>query len=146
MAGFEMPRNLVWAAERQDAADAGRRGWMTRVPALVDELARRWSLTLGRPFQPGGYTSWAAPARDRVGRSVVLKVGWYHDEARDEVEGLRIWDGAGTVRLLEAATMDEMAGLLDLDPGRLRNWLFARCVQESIDNPQLVDVATELAP
>jgi streptomycin 6-kinase len=39
-----------------------------------------------------------------------------------------------------------MADLLDLDPARLTQWLFARCVQESIDQPDLRDIATRLAP
>jgi streptomycin 6-kinase len=34
-----------------------------------------------------------------------------------------------------------IAGLLDLDPFRLRRWLFARCVQESPDEPLLAAVA-----
>lgn len=39
-----------------------------------------------------------------------------------------------------------MAGLLDLDPDRLRMWLFARCVQESADWPELRSVAARIAP
>lgn len=39
-----------------------------------------------------------------------------------------------------------MADLLDLDPERLRAWLFARCVQESLDQPVLGAVAARLAP
>ena len=39
-----------------------------------------------------------------------------------------------------------MAGLLGLDRDRLALWLFARCVQESHDQPWLADVARTLAP
>lgn len=39
-----------------------------------------------------------------------------------------------------------MADLLGLDPDRLVSWLFARCVQESIDQPALREVAARLAP
>jgi streptomycin 6-kinase len=39
-----------------------------------------------------------------------------------------------------------MADLLDLDADRLTRWLFARCVQESIDAPDLRDVAALLDP
>jgi streptomycin 6-kinase len=39
-----------------------------------------------------------------------------------------------------------MAGLLDLDAGRLLLWLFARSVQESPDRPYLADVAVRIAP
>ena len=41
---------------------------------------------------------------------------------------------------------DRMAGLLDLDPRRVRLWLFARCVQESVEDPDLREVAAKLAP
>lgn len=39
-----------------------------------------------------------------------------------------------------------MAGLLEVDEGRLRQWLFARCVQESVDWPELQPMARTLAP
>jgi streptomycin 6-kinase len=39
-----------------------------------------------------------------------------------------------------------MADLLDLDPDRLLCWLFARCVQESADWPELAGVARRIAP
>jgi streptomycin 6-kinase len=41
---------------------------------------------------------------------------------------------------------DRMAGLLDLDPARLRRWLFARCVQECLQLPWLRPVAAALRP
>jgi streptomycin 6-kinase len=39
-----------------------------------------------------------------------------------------------------------MARLLDLDSERLRQWLFARCVQESVDHPHLLSVIIDIAP
>jgi len=39
-----------------------------------------------------------------------------------------------------------IAGLLEVDEERLRHWLFARCVQESVDWPELQPVARTLAP
>ena len=39
-----------------------------------------------------------------------------------------------------------MEGLLDLDEDRLTRWLFARCVQESIDRPELVPIAASIVP
>jgi streptomycin 6-kinase len=79
------------------AAHAAERGdWLAALPDVVAGLAARWSLTVGTPFEPGGECSWVATA----GPGVVLKVGWTHDEARDEATGLRIWAGRGAVRLL----------------------------------------------
>jgi len=39
-----------------------------------------------------------------------------------------------------------MADLLDLNAERLRLWLFARCVQESLDWPDLANIARRIAP
>jgi hypothetical protein len=39
-----------------------------------------------------------------------------------------------------------MADLLDLDADRLLLWLFARCVQESAEFPDLAHVARLVAP
>ena len=45
-----------------------------------------------------------------------------------------------------AGLADRMAGLAELDSGRVRLWLFARAVQESVGSPVLRRVATQLAP
>ncbi|MDR2987271.1 MAG: aminoglycoside phosphotransferase family protein, partial [Nocardiopsaceae bacterium] len=45
-----------------------------------------------------------------------------------------------------AGLAGRMAFLLDLDPRRVRLWLFARCVQESVEDPDLREVAATLAP
>jgi streptomycin 6-kinase len=39
-----------------------------------------------------------------------------------------------------------VAGLLDLDPKRVRLWLFARCAQESLHDPAMREPARRLAP
>jgi streptomycin 6-kinase len=77
----------------------GRDDWLDALPRRVDDLARRWDLVVDEPFHPGGWTAWVAPA-SRGGESLVLKVGFAHFEARDEAEGLRLWDGDPTVRLV----------------------------------------------
>ncbi len=94
---LELPRNLATAVEQQ--TDPGFAPWVERLPVVVPEVAERWRLKLGPPFQPGGVGSWTAPATDSAGRDLVLKVGWTHDEGRDEAAGLRLWDGRGAVRL-----------------------------------------------
>src|SRR5215469_2412106 len=100
--GFELPRSLACPAAGDGNGDPAWPRWIAGLPGIVDDLARRWSLRVGRPFQPGGSASWVAPARTSAGERVVLKVGFRHDEALDEAGGLRAWDGRGTVRLLEA--------------------------------------------
>ncbi len=75
-------------------------------------LARRWSLAVGAPFEPGGECAWVAPVVSATDGDVVLKVGWTHDEARDEAAGLGVWDGRGAVRLLDAVVEGETSALL----------------------------------
>jgi streptomycin 6-kinase len=107
---FPMPRNLVEGAEC--CADDEQRAWLAALPGVVAQLARRWSLTLGAPFQPGGRTAWVAPASAETGGDVVLKVARRHTEATHEADGLREWNGQGTVRLYASAELDDTIGLL----------------------------------
>jgi streptomycin 6-kinase len=84
----------------------------------VEEAAKRWSLEVLPPFQPGGVCSWAAPAR-RGGTNVVLKAAWLHEENLHEAEALRSWGGVGAVILLDefAATATRMMLLEACIPG-----------------------------
>ena len=115
MSVFELPESLACDTD----PDPRWRRWLAGLPGTVEHLARRWSLRVGPPFQPGGSASWVAPARTRGGERVVLKVGWRHDEALQEADGLRAWAGRGAVRLLESAvTADTIALLLEsCEPG-----------------------------
>jgi len=45
-----------------------------------------------------------------------------------------------------AALADRMAGLAGLDAGRVRQWLFARCVHASVGSPEMRQVAARIAP
>ena len=101
MTGFPLPARLA-------AHSADRGHWIAGLPDTVAALAQRWSLTLGPPFEPGGECAWVAPA----GPDLVLKVGWSHDEARDEAAGHRAWDGRGAVRLLAEHRAGETTALL----------------------------------
>jgi streptomycin 6-kinase len=106
--GFAVPALL---REGQGASDEGR-AWLRALPDAVAELAARWSVQLGEPFQPGGQTAWVAPARDRTGRDLVLKVGRAHEEAEQEAEGLRAWQGRGAVGVHAAARLPGTVALL----------------------------------
>jgi streptomycin 6-kinase len=77
----------------------GREAWLDALPAEIEDIAARWSLTLGDPFEPGGVTAWVAPVRSARFGDAVLKVGWWHMEGRDEAAGLRDWAGDGVIRV-----------------------------------------------
>lgn len=97
MSTFPVPSYLAESAAREP----GMRDWIARLPGIVADLARRWSLSVGEPFQPGGQCSWVAPVTGPAGGRLVLKVGFRFPggEERDEAAGLRIWEGNGAVRL-----------------------------------------------
>ena len=82
-----------------DAGGPARVEWLAALPDRVEQLAARWGLDLGEPFEPGGNCAWVAPATDPDGRDVVLKVSWQHTEALHEAEGLAALRGEGAVEV-----------------------------------------------
>jgi streptomycin 6-kinase len=110
MTAFAVPTYLAETARRDD----GVRGWIAGLPAIVADLASRWSLQVGEPFQPGGQCSWTAPVTDPAGAGLVLKVAFRFPggEERDEAAGLRIWDGNGAARLYAAHESESARALL----------------------------------
>ena len=96
---------------------AERLAWLESLPALVDQCADRWSISLGTPFNHDGACSWVAPALCADGTSAILKMGMPHMEGTQEIEGLRFWDGDPTVRLLEADAPSGAMLLERCDPG-----------------------------
>jgi len=113
MAGAEapkIPRHLSETAARVDRGDV--REWVATLPEVVADLAERWALHVGKPYEPGGQCSWVAPARTVAGEDLVLKVGWRHPEAAHEADALRVWRGNGAVWLHAAETFDRTSALL----------------------------------
>jgi streptomycin 6-kinase len=110
MAVFPLPEYLAEKAVCEPAV----REWIAGLPQLVAELASRWSLSVGEPFQAGGQCSWTAPATDAAGAALVLKVGFRFPggEERDEAAVLQAWAGNGAVRLHAASDSDCGYGLL----------------------------------
>lgn len=78
-------------------ADAGRR-WLTGLPALVDDVARDWDLTVADPYPLNFH--WVAPVTRADGSPAVLKLGVPAGHLRTEAQALRAYDGHGAVRLL----------------------------------------------
>jgi len=88
--------------------------WLSALPVLLEDCARRWSLTLSPPF-PNLTFNYVAPASRADGTEAVLKVGVPNKELRTQAAALRAFGGRGSVRLLES---DADAGVLLLE--RLR--------------------------
>jgi streptomycin 6-kinase len=96
-----------------------RSAWLERLPGVIRELQGRWTLSLGPAFDGADVSgAWVAPAVRGDGTGAVLKLGMPHMEAAHEIQGLRLWDGNPTVRLLES-DVDLNAMLLEkCEPGK----------------------------
>jgi streptomycin 6-kinase len=93
------------------ARNVGADEWLAGLPALVAELSERWSITVGPAF--GDATeAFVAEATRADGERAVLKliVPRPGGHARNEITALRLTDGIGCVRLLQAD--DERNALL----------------------------------
>lgn len=73
--------------------------WLRRLPAVIAEVRDEFGLRLSAPLH-GGSCSWVAPATLPDGAAAIVKISWPHPEMLGEPAALRLWDGAGAVRLL----------------------------------------------
>jgi streptomycin 6-kinase len=95
----------------------GERGsaWVEQFGELTRDAATRWGVEIEPPFPDLSYC-FVAPAR-RAGRGVVVKLGVPNPDLSSEIEVLRLFDGDGTVRLLDADPDRGMLLLERLEPG-----------------------------
>ena len=75
--------------------------WLARLPALVADVAARWSLIVLPPFPELSY-NYVAPVMGPGGAPLVLKAGVPHRELWDEMDALRLYDGRGIAHLVAA--------------------------------------------
>lgn len=91
--------------------------WLTTLPRLAAEYARKWGLTFeGEAMH--GYVGVVQPARREDGTPVALKLGFRDVESADEPVALSTWAGRGAVLLLESAPQDGVLLLERLDASR----------------------------
>jgi streptomycin 6-kinase len=90
-----VPSGLEWWR-----GEPGGAAWLERLPRLVEECAKRWSLTLEHPFEPA-HISFVCPARVADGRSAVLKINFPEPESEHEADALVHYAGRAAVFLLE---------------------------------------------
>ncbi len=75
--------------------------WLAALPDLLSEYGQRWELRALPPF-PGLTYNYVTPVMRADGSPAVLKAGVPGDEFRASIAFLRLCDGHGAVRLLEA--------------------------------------------
>ncbi len=90
--------------------------WLQHLPSILDSLTSRWAITIMDPFEDMAY-NFVAPAIREDGSEVVVKVGVPHRELRTEIAALRIFNGRGVARLVEALPESGAFLLERLEPG-----------------------------
>ncbi|MFH8984873.1 aminoglycoside phosphotransferase family protein [Streptomyces varsoviensis] len=96
--GHLIPDHLA-ASYARTFGEEGR-AWIAALPALVETHLERWGLV--RDGAAGaGEASLVLPVRREDGTRAVLKLQMPRQETTAALIGLRTWNGAGTVRLLD---------------------------------------------
>ncbi|MEU3481339.1 aminoglycoside phosphotransferase family protein [Streptomyces sp. NPDC033754] len=80
--------------------EAGR-AFVAGLPALAEEFLDRWGLRVTGPSMYGVASLVLPVERVADGGRAALKMQLLDDETEGEPVGLRVWDGAGAVRLVE---------------------------------------------
>src|SRR5690242_8020835 len=91
--------------------------WLANLPALLDDCAQQWNLTLEPHFTPLNY-NYVAPVILADGHRAVLKAGVPNEERQQEEDALRFFGGHGIVELLRADTDRGVMLIERLHPGR----------------------------
>ena len=95
--------------------DAGS-NWLDSLPEIIAVCEHHWSLEVSPPYAPLSY-NYVAPARRSDGSELVLTIGVPRPELEREIEALRLYDGRGSVRLLDAKPKQGILLLERLRPG-----------------------------
>ncbi|WP_149262575.1 aminoglycoside phosphotransferase family protein [Actinomadura sp. K4S16] len=95
---IDVPEAL--AASHGKYGGASGRAWIAALPGLAAAFLDRWSLRLDGPGLHG-MASLVLPVTRADGAPAALKLQPVTDEHATEPVGLRVWDGDGTVRLLD---------------------------------------------
>jgi streptomycin 6-kinase len=92
--------------------------WLEALPARLEELAERWSLRL-EPHFAGIEYNYVAPATRTDGTRAIFKISRHIDDTRNEIAALRLWDGDGAARLLDAEPEFGAQLIERLEPGTM---------------------------
>ncbi|WP_436844544.1 aminoglycoside phosphotransferase family protein [Streptomyces wuyuanensis] len=144
---IEIPGELVESQLRYNG-EAGR-AFVAALPGLAEEFTQRWGLVVTGPPMHGVASLVLPVARVADGTRAALKMQPADEETAGEPLGLRIWAGAGAVRLLEhdAATGTMLLEWLGPPPGAGRPGSAAdgrRHLSDVADETQAVEVLADL--
>ncbi len=113
MPAFDVPE--TFARTMTDLYGEEGAEWLRRLPERIAACERRWSLRALPPFTLT--YNYVAPAVRDDGTEVVLKLGMPDGEQRTQAAALRLYDGHGIVKLLDADDDEGIMVLERLSPG-----------------------------
>lgn len=90
--------------------------WMERLPAILEDCAQRWQLTILPPVANLSF-HYVAPAVRADGTPVIIKASSPTNEFAAEAEAIRLLNGPGMVRLLDSDIERQVLLLERLEPG-----------------------------
>lgn len=103
---------------KEDIKSKGEVGvrWLKEIPRIIKKLEKDWEIKVGRPFDL--YFNYVVSATRTDGTNVVLKIVFPDDKQfQSEVDALSVFNGEGSVKLLEV-NLEHFAMLLEkAEPG-----------------------------
>lgn len=100
------------------AEERGENGkqWLKRIPEIIAECEQNWQINVLPPFK----LTWnyVAPAKQRDGTNVVLKIGFPKDrEFKSEISALEVFKGEGIEQLLKEDSQNVAILIERISPG-----------------------------
>lgn len=91
--------------------------WVDSLPEIMDRIRKNWNLEIGNPFLENVTCSYVAPCKVNNKIIGVLKIGFPHEEATHEIEGLMLLNGNPTVNVLKVDKETNSMLLEKCEPG-----------------------------
>ncbi len=108
---------------KEDISKKGEVGvkWLKEIPQIIKDLEEKWDIKAGKPFEI--YFNYLLNAKRSDGTNVVLKIVFPDDKSfQSEIDALKVFNGEGSIRLLEVS-MEHFAMLLEkAEPGVALPW------------------------
>ncbi|WP_180955387.1 aminoglycoside phosphotransferase family protein [Peribacillus deserti] len=98
------------------AFGAAGSAWLASLENLVQEFIVKWNLTIEGPVPNLSY-NYVLKAKDSAGKPVILKLGVPGFDFSNEIQTLKVYDGAGCAKLLRADPERGAILLEQLKPG-----------------------------
>lgn len=92
------------------------KAWLDSLPEKIDTYKEKWNIDVLSPFNLS--YNYVAPARQKDGTLVVLKIGFPEDkEFKSEINALTLFKGEGICRLIQSEKNEAVMLLEHIHPG-----------------------------